>query len=69
VKASRFQIENLEERNAPAGVTRELGGNSEQVSGSVNVSVTPGEGGASGTITLSNPSEHDVNIIVGEGPA
>jgi len=67
VKKDRFQIDNLEERIAPAGVSQALGNDSGQVTGSVDI--TAGPGGASGTTTLTNPSGHDVNITIGEGPA
>lgn len=65
-KSSRFQIHELEERIAPAGVSQALG-NGDQVTGSVDITVTPGSGGASGTISVETPGT-TVNIEIGTGP-
>jgi hypothetical protein len=65
-KKDRFQIDTLEERIAPAGVSQALGNDSGHVTGSVDI--TAGPGGASGTITVDTPGT-SVNITVGEGPA
>ena len=52
-KSSRFQIENLEERIAPAGVSHALGGASGKVTGSVDIDAGPD--GASGTVSVETP--------------
>ena len=65
-RSGRFQIHELEERIAPAGVSQALGNDSGQVTGSVDI--TAGPGGASGEIHLQTPGT-TVDITIGEGPA